>query len=136
MQYDLYLCLANTYLTSDCANLLCVKISAYKYLSPDGRFVLQKSRYGAGQFPGIHTADHPSAFNPLRQFLHKFQQHRGSDPLIGVMSGGIQHPPGAITDDQGALRTLIYAIVMAVLYMVSFVVQQRWVFTNRRKSDT
>ena len=41
-----------------------------------------------------------------------------------------------ITDDQGALRTLVYAIVMAVLYMVSFVVQQRWVFTNRRKSDT
>ena len=41
-----------------------------------------------------------------------------------------------ITDDQGALRTLIYAIVMAVLYLVSFVVQQRWVFANRRKSDT
>ena len=41
-----------------------------------------------------------------------------------------------ITDDQGALRTLIYAIVMTVLYVVSFMVQQRWVFANRRKNDT
>ena len=39
-----------------------------------------------------------------------------------------------ITDDQGALRTLIYAIVMTVLYVVSFMVQQRWVFANRRKN--
>ena len=39
-----------------------------------------------------------------------------------------------IGDDQGGLRTLIYAIVMTVLYLVSFMVQQRWVFANRRKN--
>ena len=39
-----------------------------------------------------------------------------------------------IGDDQGGLRTLIYAIVMTVLYIVSFMVQQRWVFANRRKN--
>ena len=40
-----------------------------------------------------------------------------------------------ITDDQGALRTLIYAIVMTVLYLVSFMVQQRWVFAGRKKDE-
>ena len=40
-----------------------------------------------------------------------------------------------ISDDQGALRTLIYAIVMTVLYVVSFMVQQRWVFAGRRKNE-
>ena len=40
-----------------------------------------------------------------------------------------------ITDDQGALRTLIYAIVMTVLYLLSFMVQQRWVFAGRKKDE-
>ncbi len=31
------------------------------------------------------------------------------------------------------LRTLIYAIVMVVLYLFSFMIQQRWVFANRTK---
>ena len=39
-----------------------------------------------------------------------------------------------IGDDQGGMRTLIYAIVMTVLYVVSFMLQQRWVFANRRKN--
>ena len=39
-----------------------------------------------------------------------------------------------IGDNEGGLRTLIYAIVMTVLYVVSFMVQQRWVFANRRKN--
>lgn len=33
-----------------------------------------------------------------------------------------------IRDDQTVLRTVIYVIVMTVLYIVSFIVQQRWVF--------
>ena len=33
-----------------------------------------------------------------------------------------------IRDDQTVLRTLIYVIVMTVLYIVSFIIQQRWVF--------
>ena len=33
-----------------------------------------------------------------------------------------------IRDDQTLLRTLIYVIVMTVLYIVSFIFQQRWVF--------
>ena len=40
-----------------------------------------------------------------------------------------------ITDDQGGLRTLIYAIVMTVLYIVSFMVQQRWVFAGRKNTE-
>ena len=33
-----------------------------------------------------------------------------------------------IRDDQTLLRTLIYVIVMTVLYITSFIIQQRWVF--------
>ena len=33
-----------------------------------------------------------------------------------------------ISDDQTFLRTLIYAVVMTVLYIASFMIQQRWVF--------
>ena len=33
-----------------------------------------------------------------------------------------------IRDDQTFLRTVIYVIVMTVLYIVSFIIQQRWVF--------
>ena len=38
-----------------------------------------------------------------------------------------------IADHQTLLRTLIYVIVMTVLYIVSFVFQQRWVFRNDTK---
>ena len=36
-----------------------------------------------------------------------------------------------ISDDQTFLRTLIYAVVMAVLYIASFMIQQRWVFAAK-----
>lgn len=36
-----------------------------------------------------------------------------------------------IDDDQTFLRTLIYAVVMTVLYVASFMIQQRWVFAAK-----
>ena len=36
-----------------------------------------------------------------------------------------------IADEQTLLRTLIYVAVMSVLYILSFVVQQRWVFRSK-----
>ena len=40
----------------------------------------------------------------------------------------------AIPDTATGLRTLIYAIVMSVLYVASFVIQQRWVFAPESKT--
>ena len=38
-----------------------------------------------------------------------------------------------IADTATGLRTLIYAIVMSVLYVVSFMIQQRWVFAPQKE---
>lgn len=38
----------------------------------------------------------------------------------------------AIPEDATGLRALIYAVVMTVLYLVSYMVQQRWVFREKR----
>ena len=38
----------------------------------------------------------------------------------------------SIGAEQVVLRTVIYTIVMAVLYLVSFAVQQRWVFIEKK----
>ena len=38
-----------------------------------------------------------------------------------------------ISDSATGLRTLIYAVVMTVLYIVSFMIQQRWVFAPEKK---
>ena len=38
-----------------------------------------------------------------------------------------------ITDSQTGLRTLLYAIVMTVLFIVSYMIQQRWVFAPDKK---
>ena len=40
-----------------------------------------------------------------------------------------------IPDDATGLRTLIYAIVMTVLYIASFMIQQRWVFAAEKKTE-
>jgi len=40
-----------------------------------------------------------------------------------------------ISDTATGLRTLIYAIVMSVLYVVSFMIQQRWVFAPQKKQE-
>ena len=37
-----------------------------------------------------------------------------------------------IRDNAGVLRTVIYAIVMTVLYFVSYMIQQRWVFAPQK----
>ncbi|MBR5617428.1 MAG: bifunctional glycosyltransferase family 2/GtrA family protein [Oscillospiraceae bacterium] len=39
-----------------------------------------------------------------------------------------------IPDTATGLRTLLYAVVMTVLYIVSFVIQQRWVFAADKKA--
>ena len=40
-----------------------------------------------------------------------------------------------IADSATGLRTLIYAIVMSVLYVVSFMIQQRWVFAPQKDQE-
>ena len=40
----------------------------------------------------------------------------------------------AIPDSATGLRTVIYAVVMTVLYFLSYVIQQRWVFAPQTKS--
>ena len=37
-----------------------------------------------------------------------------------------------IADSQSGLRTLLYAVVMTVLYFVSYMIQQRWVFAPQK----
>ena len=39
-----------------------------------------------------------------------------------------------IPDSATGLRTLLYAVVMTALYIVSFIVQQRWVFAADKKT--
>lgn len=41
----------------------------------------------------------------------------------------------SIRDTAGGLRTLVYAIVMAVLYVISYMIQQRWVFAPQKKQN-
>lgn len=40
-----------------------------------------------------------------------------------------------IGEEKTVLRALIYALVMTLLFMVSFVIQQRWVFRSRRAAQ-
>ena len=40
-----------------------------------------------------------------------------------------------IPDTATGLRTLIYAVVMSVLYVASFMIQQRWVFAPQKEQD-
>ena len=37
-----------------------------------------------------------------------------------------------VSDSAGGLRTVLYAVVMAVLYFVSYSIQQSWVFVTRK----
>ena len=39
-----------------------------------------------------------------------------------------------ISEDATGLRALIYAVVMIALYLVSYMVQQRWVFHEKRET--
>ena len=51
-----------------------------------------------------------------------------------VMQMGLTHgiySLAGITEEQTLLRALIYGIVMAVLFIASFLIQQRWVFTEK-----
>ena len=41
----------------------------------------------------------------------------------------------SIAPEAVALRTLIYAVVMTVLFVVSYMIQQRWVFAPNKKSQ-
>ena len=40
-----------------------------------------------------------------------------------------------ITPEQTIVRAVIYALVMICLFVISFYIQQRWVFHNNRKRD-
>ena len=40
-----------------------------------------------------------------------------------------------IGEEKTVLRALIYALVMTLLFIVSFVIQQRWVFRSRRAAQ-
>ena len=39
-----------------------------------------------------------------------------------------------ISEDASGVRALIYAVVMTVLYLISYMVQQRWVFQEKRET--
>jgi len=41
-----------------------------------------------------------------------------------------------ISERQGGLRTLIYVIVMVVLYFISYTIQRSWVFANNNAKET
>ena len=41
----------------------------------------------------------------------------------------------SIGEDQIILRGLIHAVIMIVLYFISFMIQQRWVFAGRKKGE-
>jgi hypothetical protein len=40
----------------------------------------------------------------------------------------------SIPDTANGLRTLIYALVMTVLYFLSYMIQQRWVFAPQKNA--
>ena len=40
-----------------------------------------------------------------------------------------------IGTDQTFLRTLVYVVIMVVLYFASFMIQQRWVFAASKKES-
>ena len=40
-----------------------------------------------------------------------------------------------IPDSANLLRTVIYAVVMTVLYFLSYMIQQRWVFAPQKSND-
>ena len=39
-----------------------------------------------------------------------------------------------ISDTATGLRTPLYAVVMTALYIISFMIQQRWVFANKKEN--
>ena len=53
---------------------------------------------------------------------------------IGLTQGAYQL--FGISDEQVLLRTGIYAVVMVVLFIASYTLQQQWVFTKKPKSNT
>ena len=53
--------------------------------------------------------------------------------LYNKMSKGLYTLLG-ITESQPGLRTLIHIMVMTLLFIVSFTVQQRWVFAADKRS--
>ena len=40
-----------------------------------------------------------------------------------------------ITEQQAGMRTVIHIIVMCVLFLVSFTIQQRWVFAPQKSNE-
>ena len=91
------------------------------------------------------------AFNPAMPFLNFFMNHKlvfnsrvstGKAMLryymlaIPQMAAQVLLTQGvywlfAIPDSATGLRTLLYAVVMTVLYIASFMIQQRWVFAAK-----
>ena len=88
---------------------------------PLGGFVFQRSRFdcpgnqihtvgihhghgvnGGGLYDilGIHSVKLSLILHRFRQLFHKFQDHRGGDPFVGMMGGGIDHLPVSIANDQ------------------------------------
>ena len=56
---------------------------------------------GFQDIPGGHAKNTAVRFRRLCQLLQKFQQHRGGNPLVGVVGGGIEHLPLSGADAQG-----------------------------------
>ena len=62
----------------------------------------EKNGGGIGQFRCVHAADGAPGAQRLGVILGEFQQNRGSEPFVGVVGGGVEHPPRPRADGQGA----------------------------------
>ena len=54
-----------------------------------------------------NTENTASFGDGLGQIFGKFQQHRGGNPLVGMVGGGENHPPVPLADAHGGDRTAI-----------------------------
>ena len=82
-----------------------------------------------------HTYDHFYLWHEIEAILKGYESdHPELTTLtsLGKTAEGRDIWAIAVTDSATGLRTLLYAVVMTVLYCVSYVIQQRWVFAPQK----
>ena len=57
---------------------------------------------GAGQFLRAYAADGAAGADGFGVVLDEFQEHRGGEPFVGMVGGGIEHPSLPFSDGHGA----------------------------------
>ena len=56
---------------------------------------------------GLDPVESAAGLEGLSQLLREFQQHRGGDPFVGMVGGGIENPSLPLADHQRQHRTAI-----------------------------